>query len=56
MLNPEKMRVRIRIDGELVTTMEVARKDYFGMISRIKDFIRARYFRETKAAGWELLL
>ena len=36
MLNPEKMRVRIRIDGELVTTMEVARKDYFGMISRIK--------------------
>ena len=25
MLNPEKMRVRIRIDGELVTTMEVAR-------------------------------
>lgn len=35
-LNPEKMRVRIRIDGELVTTMEVARKDYLGMISRIK--------------------
>lgn len=35
-LNPEKMRVRIRIDGELVTTIEVARKDYLGMISRIK--------------------
>lgn len=35
-LNPEKMRVRIRIDGELITTMEVAKKDYLGMISRIK--------------------
>ena len=35
-MNPDKMRVRIRIDGELVTTMEVTEKDYLGMISRIK--------------------
>lgn len=35
-LNPDKMRIRIRIDGGLETMMIVAEKDYLGMLNRIK--------------------
>ncbi|WP_195268158.1 GspE/PulE family protein [Eubacterium sp. 1001713B170207_170306_E7] len=35
-LSPDKMRIRIRIDGELVTVMMTDEKDYLGMVSRIK--------------------